>query len=108
MFSRYNREMEYNKLVRDKIPEIIAGKGETAETRTASPEEYWLKLKEKLSEEVAEFKTAENQEELADILEVIDAIIAHKGFNPEEIQRIQTEKATERGRFEKRIILVSS
>ena len=100
--------MEYNKLVRDGIPEIIRSKGEKAETRIASTEEYWLKLKEKLSEEVVEFQNAENIEELADILEVIDAIIAHKDFDLEEIKRIQKKKAAERGRFEKRIILISS
>ncbi len=100
--------MEYNKLVRDRIPEIIASKGERAETRTASTEEYWLKLKEKLAEEVAEFSSAENQEELADILEVIEAIALHKGFDLEEIKRIQKEKAVKRGRFEKRTILISS
>ena len=97
--------MEHNKLVRDKIPEIIKGKGESPFTHIASEEEYWAKLKEKLGEEVEEFKASPTEEELADIYEVIGAILKFKGFRPEQIKKIQAEKARERGAFENRIIL---
>lgn len=60
--------MKYNKLIRDKIPEIIAAQGEQAITHVATPEEYAMKLKEKLGEEVAEYLKDGNAEELADIL----------------------------------------
>ena len=70
--------------------------------------EYWQKLKEKLSEEVEEFVKAESAEELADILEVIVAITDYKGFNKEEIANIKVNKAEERGKFKNRIILDES
>lgn len=100
--------MKYNKLVRDKIPEYIRKKGGTSVTHIANEAEYWQKLKEKLIEEIEEFKKDENAEEFADILEVLDAIADYKKFDREEIQRIKTKKAEERGKFKDRIILDES
>ncbi len=98
----------YNKLVRDKIPDRIRAKGERAVTHIADEAEYWLKLKEKLAEEVKEFNEAENIEEIADLFEVIDAIIEYKRFDADEVERVKRLKADERGRFTKRIILEES
>lgn len=100
--------MKYNKLVRDKIPEIIKKKGEECKIRIADDKEYWQKLKEKLQEEIEEFKKDESIEEIADILEVLEAIAEYKKFDPEEIDRIKTNKAEERGKFKGRIILDES
>lgn len=100
--------MKYNKLVRDKILDIIKQKGETAITHIANDKEYWQKLKEKLEEEVKEFNEAETVGELADILEVIEAIQNYKKFDSSEIAKIKDKKARERGKFEKRIILDES
>ncbi len=97
--------MRYNKLVRDKIPDIIRGKGETPVTRIASDEEYREKLKEKLVEEVKEYAENPSKEELADILEVIKAIQEHENISHQEIERIRKKKALERGGFKKRLIL---
>lgn len=97
--------MRYNKLVRDKIPEIIKRKGQTPVTHVATVEEFSTKLKEKLSEEVAEFQEAESIEELADVLEVIDTIIVFRHFEKNQILEVQKKKRKERGGFEKRIIL---
>lgn len=98
--------MKYDKLVRDKIPDIVKSKGETATTHIAGEEEYWSKLKEKLSEEVKEFAEEKNiPEELADILEVIRAICSFKKIEIEELEKIRIKKAAERGGFENRIIL---
>lgn len=100
--------MKYNKLVRDKIPQIIKQKGKTGVFHVASKTEYWKKLKEKLLEEVREFSKDENQEELADIFEVIDAIANFKKFDMKKVRVTQKKKASERGQFKKRIILDES
>lgn len=100
--------MQYNKLVRDKIPDLIKEKGEALKTHVADDMEYWTALNQKLLEEVNEFLEAESEEELADILEVLDAIVAYKKFDDKNIQGIKDKKALERGRFEKRIILEES
>ncbi|MDX9893310.1 MAG: nucleoside triphosphate pyrophosphohydrolase [Patescibacteria group bacterium] len=100
--------MKYNKLIRDKIPEIIRAKGREPIIHIADQQEYWQKLKEKLVEEFKEFEAAESPEELADVLEVIDAIIKYKNFDFIEIKKIKEQKAQARGKFEKRIILDES
>lgn len=93
----------YTKLVRDKIPQHLDTQGISYEQRAATPEEYRQKLLEKLAEEVREFLEAERIEELADILEIIEAIRKLPEFaNVEEVRK---KKLAEKGGFEKKIIL---
>ena len=106
--SAVGNNMKYNKLIRDKIPEIIRQMGVEPVTHIADDEEYWEKLKEKLNEEVNEFNEAETIEELADVLEVVDAICDYKSFNRSELESIKGDKAEERGQFKNRIILDES
>lgn len=97
--------MQFNKLVRDNIPEIIKQNGENPITHIADDNEYWLKLKEKLQEEVDEFMKDSNEEELADILEVIYAICDFKKINKKNLEELRIKKAVKRGGFSKKIIL---
>ncbi len=97
--------MKYNKLVRDKIPEIIRKDGKIPATHEASEEEYWTKLKEKLSEEASEFLKDSNEEELADILEVIDSICDFKKIDKKLLEETKSKKKKERGGFGGRVIL---
>lgn len=95
-----------SKLVRDKIPQIIESKGEKAVTYIADDEEYWSRLKDKLVEEVNEFIEDDNNiEEIADILEVIYAILDYKKISKDEVEKIRVDKFNKRGGFKDKIIL---
>ena len=100
--------MKYNKLVRDKIPQYIKSRGGDCKIHFANEAEYWNKLKEKLAEEMAEFKESESIDELVDILEVIDAVIEFKKFDWQEISDLKKKKADIKGHFKERIILEES
>ena len=95
----------YNKLVRDKIPEIIGAKSEKAKIRILNDTEYKKELDKKLVEEVNEYLEAENIEEMVDILEVIRAILEHKGVTYDEIEEKRNKKAKKRGGFKEKIFL---
>ncbi len=100
--------MIYNKLVRDRIPEIIKSKGGMCKTRILSDEEYAQKLDQKLGEELAEYLVSHDAEELADLLEVIYACAALQGICPAELERIRADKAAKRGGFGDKILLIES
>lgn len=93
----------YNKLVRDKIPEILDEKGVSYEKRIASPEEYKIELVKKLHEEILEFSKTGDPEELADILEVIEAFKKLPEYSL--VETIREHKKKERGGFDEKIIL---
>lgn len=97
--------MRYNKLVRDGIPGIIRKNGREPRIHIAGREEYWAKLKEKLQEEVDEFTQEPILEEMADIVEVLNAICIFKGWEAAELSSVRRKKAAERGRFEGGVIL---
>lgn len=95
----------HNKLVRDKIPEIIQNADKTCVTHIMSDDEYIASLDMKLQEEVAEYLEDKNLEELADVVEVLRAICIARGYTLEELEKMRAKKADERGGFEKRIYL---
>lgn len=95
----------HNKLVRDKIPEIIEAAGKTCTTHTLNDEEYIKALETKLNEEVAEYQEDKNLEEMADVLEVLQAICVARGYTLEQLEEMRAKKAEERGGFEKKVFL---
>ena len=100
--------MSYQKLVRDKIPEIIANNGEQPITRVLNDEEYILELKRKLKEEAEEVILAnkeERLEELADLLEVMIAIANIDGRELSDIINVCNKKREERGGFSTKLFL---
>ncbi len=97
--------IRYNKLVRDRIPEIIRLSGKSCTIEALSDADYIRMLDAKLDEELAEYHKDHNIEELADLLEVIRAVAIARGYTLEELERFRAEKAAKRGGFEKRILL---
>ena len=96
----------YHKLVRDRIPEIIERSGNSCVTRILSGEAYLPMLDEKLNEELAEYQQSKSLEELADLLEVMRAVVRARGFSWEELMDACEQKRLERGGFEDRILLL--
>jgi predicted house-cleaning noncanonical NTP pyrophosphatase (MazG superfamily) len=95
----------YHKLVRDRIPEIIEADGKTCVTEILPDEQYLEMLDTKLNEELAEYQESKSLEELADLLEVIRAVVVARGWTWEELERVRQDKAAKRGGFEKKILL---
>lgn len=96
----------YNKLVRDKIPEIIEASGAECKIEILSDEKYIKMIDAKLDEELAEYHKDQNIEELADLIEVIRAAAIARGYTLEELEAVRIKKTEKRGAFEKKIFLV--
>ncbi|MCB2305634.1 nucleoside triphosphate pyrophosphohydrolase [Clostridium estertheticum] len=95
----------YNKLVRDKIPEIIKAASKNFDIHYAKKEEILPLLERKLNEEVSEYLDAKNLEELADVMEVLFGLANALGYSEEDLINKRNEKKEERGGFEKGIVL---
>lgn len=101
----------YNKLIRDKIPEIIVREGKTCDIEVLNDVDYKQALRNKIIEEGEEVRTASDDElitEIADLYEVIDALIAVYGLSQSDIIQKQQERRESRGGFEKRLKLIST
>lgn len=100
----------YNKLVRDRIPEIIAHSGKKYSTQILEKQDYIRELKKKSYEELEEYMNAANDsdaiEELADILEILHAFAECHGVSIEEVEQIRKQKADKRGGFKEKIFLI--
>ncbi|MBE7073937.1 MAG: phosphoribosyl-ATP pyrophosphohydrolase [Clostridiales bacterium] len=98
----------FNKLVRDKIPEIIKSNGGSAKCEILDEKRYLEELHKKLFEEAKEFIEEDAIEELADLMEVIYAIARLRKINLTEVEKVRIEKAEKKGAFEKRIFLIET
>ena len=95
----------YFKLVRDHVPAIITKAGHKPYVKSLDDEAYYLELRKKLQEEVDEFLSSDDDSELADILEVIEAIVVAKGANMKAIRELQVAKAASHGKFQNKMFL---
>jgi len=93
---------KYNKLVRDKIPQIISDQGKKCKVYVAVSDDYRQRLKDKLTEEVQEFLQDPCVEELADIQEVLLSIAE---VNKWDLEGTRVAKNLTRGGFWRRYIL---
>ena len=94
---------KYNKLVRDKIPSILDSQGISYEKKIATPEEYKAELIKKLEEEIKEFSEAGSPEELADVIEVIEALKKLPDYA--NVEELRNKKSEDRGVFDQGIII---
>jgi predicted house-cleaning noncanonical NTP pyrophosphatase (MazG superfamily) len=97
--------IEYDKLVRDKIPEVIETSGKKCDIEVLSDEQYLEYLNKKIKEEVNEYLESGEVEELADLEEVLRAILVVKNVSYDEFEKIRISKVEKRGAFEKKILL---
>lgn len=97
--------IKYDKLVRDKIPEIIENIGKKAIVEELDNQAYKKYLDIKLGEELQEYLVSDSVYELADLVEVVYAILKHKGIDINEFESIRYRKAEERGSFDKKLLL---
>lgn len=99
----------YNKLIRDKIPEIITMTGKQAKTTILSNDDYVKELQKKTKEELQEYLTSANDQEaldeLADLLELIHALAKIHGSSIEEVEKAREAKAIQRGGFDEKVFL---
>jgi len=99
---------KYNKVVRDKIPEIIAESGKKSNIKQLDDTSFLAELEKKLIEEVNEYSESKDVEELADLLEVIYRISELRGVNSDELEKIRRDKAEKRGKFASNLFLIDS
>lgn len=97
--------IEYSKIVRDRIPEIIEKNGKRAICHIPERIEIIAGLEAKLSEELTEYLADHSLEEMADLLEVMHGILHHRGVSWDELEKIRLEKREKRGGFEQGIRL---
>ena len=97
--------IEYDKLIRDRIPEIIEQSGQKCIIEELDTDTYIRYLDQKLDEELEEYQADKSLEELADLLEVMYAVVRARGYTTEELERVRKQKAEKRGGFEKRLRL---
>ena len=94
------------KLVRDRIPEIIHQAGESPEVTVLAPEDLFTALMDKLLEEAEELRDSDASrrvEEMADVLEVVEALLDY--FDRAQVAQVRSHKFLERGGFEKGYLL---
>lgn len=102
--------MTYQKLVRDKVPDRIAKKGESPRTRILGEREYKKELRKKLLEEAQECSNAKKKisliEELADLYEVCLSLSSAEGISFTDVRRRAKEKVKTHGGFAKKLFLI--
>jgi predicted house-cleaning noncanonical NTP pyrophosphatase (MazG superfamily) len=99
---------KFNKVIRDKIPEIIQKDGQTCNIQILSDQKFMVEIEKKLFEEVTEYQNDKNPEELSDILEVIYRIAQLRGISKEELEKIRIKKLQNKGGFEKNLFLIDT
>lgn len=96
----------YNKLVRDNIPQLIKESGRNCTSRILDEKEYYDALLDKIVEEIEEYRISGNEEELADVYEVLDCLVQLKEYEPMHLDYLQLIRREKRGSFKDRVLLI--
>jgi len=96
----------YNKLVRDKLPQLIKESGRDYTSRILDENEYYNALLDKVIEEIEEYRISGNEEELADVYEVLDCLVQLKEYEPMHLDYLKLIRREARGSYKDRILLV--
>lgn len=96
----------YNKLVRDRIPQLIRESGRNCSSRILNEDEYFDALLDKVVEEIEEYRLSGNEEELADVFEVLDCLVQLKEYEPMHIDYLKLIRREARGSFKERVQLI--
>ena len=101
------RRFRVEKLIRDRLPQIMRDQGLTVFDRRMETDEFIARLKDKLVEEAREAAASGDRadlvEELADLAEVIAALTTAAGITQDEIEALRLKKRIERGGFDDRV-----
>jgi predicted house-cleaning noncanonical NTP pyrophosphatase (MazG superfamily) len=100
-------KVEYNKLVRDKIPQIIKDSGRTCEYKVLGDSEIKDALKEKLIEKAQIFSNKPSEDELSDIYELLNAIVETYDYEPLHIDYLKLQNKENKGTYSNRVYLIS-
>lgn len=100
------KNIKYNKLVRDKIPEIIEKDKKQAKIEKVKGEKLIELLNKKLDEELSEYKQSRNVEELADLVEVVYGLLYHQGISKNDFEDIRKRKVEKKGAFNEGVVLI--
>lgn len=97
------RKFRQEKLWRDKAPELMEGMGSIIHLKKLTDDQYDIALRLKLIEEAGEVKSVQSikelKKEMADLYEVLDALMMLHNINKDDVLAIQAKKRTERGGF---------
>jgi len=96
-----------DKLVRDRIPELIRADGKECEVRILNEDEYRVQLNRKLEEELQRYLRSGDVTELTGMAEVLKALVSTSNMTADEFQELCRQKRERAGGFEKRLLLVS-
>ncbi len=97
----------YNKLVRDRIPELIKESGRECTSRILSQDEYFNALLDKIVEEIEEYRKSGAEEEIADVYEALDCLVEYKEYEPMHIDYLKLIRKEARGSFRERVLLIN-
>jgi len=101
-------EIEYNKVIRDRIPEIIRENGNDCEVKILTDEDFLIELEKKIGEELVEYLESREVMELADMIEVIYRVAELKGYSVDSLDNMRREKAQKRGAFNENLFLIKT